>query len=50
MKTATTCLSGESCPACRTSLTMIDTRSAATWECPACGWTATLPAVTGGSQ
>jgi hypothetical protein len=50
MNTVTACRSGESCPACRASLTVTDTPDTATWECPACGWTVTLLALSGGGQ
>jgi ribosomal protein L37AE/L43A len=50
MNTATACISGDSCPSCQATLTVTDTLAAATWECSACGWTVTLPAVAGGSR
>jgi hypothetical protein len=50
MTSVIACASSESCPACQASLTVTDTPSAATWECAACGWSITLPALTGGSR
>jgi len=50
MTAAIACASGESCRACQARLTVTDTADAATWECSACGWIVTLPAVAGGSR
>jgi ribosomal protein L37AE/L43A len=50
MNTATTCASGDQCPACQAGLTVTDRADTATWLCPECGWSVTLPALMGGRQ